>query len=1061
VFVGRREQSDALARALEAACAGAPQVVLVVGEAGIGKSRLVDEFMPIAIERGVRILNGTCQEDVGVPYLPIATALAELYDPDAASHEDNPFEGNEWRQGSLRTDDADLAADIRLQLFLSASRTLLAAAAERATMLVIEDLHWIDDATLGLLRHLVSVVMSGGPTRLRLLVLITSREPEPSSTAGTYLARLMSADDATAITLDALDARESRELVAAWMPDRPPGSVVDDIVDAAAGNPLVIRSVVTRVRSAGFASNRGMADLIGSTDLDQELWDRYSVVSDACGEMLVDAALLGDDNRLDVLAAVCDLDETSLGVLIDEASEHQLMVSDGAEYRFDHPQLRQLIAHGPSPDDRARRHRRISDRLEQYGRNVLEIAHHVVRAGDYADPERVVEICDRAADGAAAIGAWREAARYAMVALRAGEHVGRPEDQLASMQLRAGYAALLGGDRDSGLAQLDAAAHRAEDCGAIETWGRALAAAARERASITGDRTLSIQSLSRLEEFLVVAGDRWPTLRAEVYALQAEICFAMNDLAAARRHATVAEEMAARLDDDSLRVKIAFARGLQQLGAIELAEARSTLEVAAPLADRLSDPSPYIWCTSRLGLLAYITGALDTSNSLLGNALDRARSFDVATEYSMASSVAASLTAAQGRYATCEAHAERARRACEEAEYGFTPLIVYPTLAAERANRGDGAGAHRALDEWEARYSGRSRRYRPLVDALVGDVEAATATLRQQTFRRFTGAPRPELLLLGAIAAQVELGALTGMVELIDGPLDSLLEVYERGVRFTVGWPAFVPRVIALGLAAMGDVDRADEWFDRSLVDANTAGAMAEIARTALDHARVLSARKELARAKERARAARTAYAALAVQPRVEGAVAAGISERAGEEMGGLAEVTRIVLVTDLVGSTALNDELGDRAYLELLARHDQLIRERLVEHDGVEFKHTGDGIAAWFFAVDGALLCASAIVRDFENSAAILGRRLEVRTALTAGSPSPVDGDLFGVAVTLAFRLADIANSGDVLVTPEVAGLARGMRWTFETLGAQRLKGLRAPVEVSRARRIENALTT
>jgi class 3 adenylate cyclase len=826
------------------------------------------------------------------------------------------------------------------------------------------------------------------------------------------------------------------------------------LVEASAGNPLVLRSAIGRLRDAAIQELDPTAiDLLGATDLDQELWQRLERVGASCEAMLLDAAFLGDGGNVDLLAAVCDVDTASLDVLIDEASEHQVMITDGDQYWFDHPQLRQLIYHLPPPLERAERHLRVADRISPLGADVLAIAHHMMRAGTLVDPHRILEVCGSAADRATAIGAWREAARYSAAALDAGEKVHAPEEDVAGMQLRAGYAALLGGEREEGLTLLRAAAERAEECRALETWGRALAAIAREQAAMTDHRSQNLRSIERIDSFLALAGDQFPALRAELYALKAELCFDMNDIAAANRNATVAEDMAAELHDDALLVKIAFARGLQQLGALELSDARHTLESVYDLAEKSSDPSARIWCVSRMGLIAYASGDLGRAESRLQEALDLARSVDLATEYSIAAAVAASVSLGQGRLAHVESHADRARRAYEQGEYAFTPIILFPTLAVARAIRGDTVGAREALDDWDALQGRRSRRYRPLVDALAGDVDAARAVMNEPPFRLFTDAPRPDLLLCGAIAAQAELAALVDLPELVEAPLEALRELYERGMRFTVGWPAFIPRVIALATAATGNPRDADEWFDRALSDARSVNATTEIGRTALDHARFLATESESdSLVEQRIQIAREAFQSLSIRPQLPGAAMLEDHVRIGREHDPN-DVTRIVLVTDLVGSTELNERLGDHDYLDVLQRHDEIIRSRLAECDGVEFKHTGDGIAAWFLAVNAALRCAVALERDFEERQSELGAPLRVRVALTAGVPSLVDGDLLGVAVTLAFRVADLANPGDVLVTSEVAALARGLHWSFEPIGPRRLKGIRADVDVLRVK--------
>jgi class 3 adenylate cyclase len=410
--------------------------------------------------------------------------------------------------------------------------------------------------------------------------------------------------------------------------------------------------------------------------------------------------------------------------------------------------------------------------------------------------------------------------------------------------------------------------------------------------------------------------------------------------------------------------------------------------------------------------------------------------------------LAASTAAAQGHFARVEDDCERARRAYLAAEFWFTPGLTFPTLAATRAQRGDAAGAHAALDDWDAIQDRRSRRYRPLVDALVGDSDAASKTLESAPFRLFSGAREPNLFLSGAIAAQVELGALLDLPGLVTEPVEALMQLYERGLRFTLGWPAFVPRVIALGLAAAGRHAEADVWFGRAFEAASAARAEAEIARTALDHGRMLRARGERTEADRLLTLARDHYAAMSVRPSLPGSELLSPVDMNVATLG--TSATRVVLVTDLVGSTTLNAQLGDRDYLPLLREHDRIIGRELARTDGVQFKHTGDGIAAWFYSVNNALDCADALCRQFQTRWAGAGDQpLGVKIALSAGEPALVDGDLFGLSVTLAFRVLDHASPQEVLVTSDVAGLARGLPWSFEARGRHELKGMGDPIDL------------
>ena len=150
------------------------------------------------------------------------------------------------------------------------------------------------------------------------------------------------------------------------------------------------------------------------------------------------------------------------------------------------------------------------------------------------------------------------------------------------------------------------------------------------------------------------------------------------------------------------------------------------------------------------------------------------------------------------------------------------------------------------------------------------------------------------------------------------------------------------------------------------------------------------------------------------------------------------------ILFTDLVGSTALTQRLGDAAAQELLRTHNTIVRDRLREHGGTELKSMGDGFMASFPSASRALECAIAIQQAF---AAYNGGRKDailVRIGLNAGEPVAEDADLFGTAVQAAARIAARARPGQILVADVVRQLAAGKPFRFNHLGRLSLKGFR-----------------
>jgi len=166
-----------------------------------------------------------------------------------------------------------------------------------------------------------------------------------------------------------------------------------------------------------------------------------------------------------------------------------------------------------------------------------------------------------------------------------------------------------------------------------------------------------------------------------------------------------------------------------------------------------------------------------------------------------------------------------------------------------------------------------------------------------------------------------------------------------------------------------------------------------------------------------------------------------------GTQVGG---AFRTILFTDLKGSTSLLQEVGETAYLVLLAEHDLIIRRSLRASRGREVKHTGDGIMASFDDVASALDCSIAIQRGFERRAADgTPRELRVRIGIAAGEPVDHNDDLFGATVTLARRICDAADAGHILTSDLVreVGVERG--YSFDGGRDVVLKGFQGPSRV------------
>ena len=149
------------------------------------------------------------------------------------------------------------------------------------------------------------------------------------------------------------------------------------------------------------------------------------------------------------------------------------------------------------------------------------------------------------------------------------------------------------------------------------------------------------------------------------------------------------------------------------------------------------------------------------------------------------------------------------------------------------------------------------------------------------------------------------------------------------------------------------------------------------------------------------------------------------------------------MLMTDIVGSTATAERLGDAAWRQLLERHNRIIRTQLERYGGTESDTTGDGFLATFASASSAIACARAI-RD-----ALAGAALEVRIGLHTGEVELRHGDLRGVAVHATSRVMAAARGSGIVVSDVTRSITPGSAFRFRSIGPHELKGIGRPLEL------------
>ena len=431
--VGRAPERAVLAAALAAAQSGTGAVVVVTGPAGIGKTRLVELLAQDAEAAGVVVRWGRCLDDDGAPPLwPWRRALDPLRDDAALAAALARAHGNQ--AGSPA--DPETAAAHRFGLLSAASDALVAAAEPAGLVVVLEDLHWADTLSRGLLRHL-----AGDVRRSRLLVVATTREPAPG-TPGADLLPLgpLGAGGVAAYLTTAAGRAVDRDAVA--------------LVHArTGGHPLYLRTLV-QVLGVGSltaapdpqAVERRLAD---SPALQHLVAGVLADVPPAQQHLLRVAALLGEEVDPELLARVAEepLPEVVDGLTALAYAGLLAPVPDApGRLRFAHALVRDGVRAQLPEADRPRWHARAGDVLEQDGAGPGEVAAHRLRAAtDPASCALAVHWARRAA-GAAAGLAPAESARLlrSALAVSGGPRRADPEllVELATREFLAGDVAV-------------------------------------------------------------------------------------------------------------------------------------------------------------------------------------------------------------------------------------------------------------------------------------------------------------------------------------------------------------------------------------------------------------------------------------------------------------------------------------------------------------------------------------------------------------------------------------------------------------------------------------------
>ncbi|NUS14721.1 MAG: AAA family ATPase, partial [Streptomyces sp.] len=364
VFIGRHAELARLASVLAAADAGESQAVLIGGEAGVGKTRLTEEFLAAVRAAGAVTALGACVEigADGLPFAPVSAALRDLYRtlgpeltaaaagqqaelarllPELESPDGGPREPHD--------------EDGRARLFELTARLLERLGADRTIVVVVEDLHWADRSTRELLGYLFRSLQ-----RCRVLVVATYRADDihRRHPLRPFLAEADRLRRVERIELSRFSRAEVRSQLHSILSDEPEEAVVDRVFARSDGNPFFVEELAC---SLGSGCATGLSDSL--RDL---LLVRVEALSEDAQRVAKFVAEGGSTVEYRLLAAVTGLPEDDLlDALRTAVGASILLPTDSGEgYRFRHSLVREAVGDDLLPGERSRINRRYAEAVE-------------------------------------------------------------------------------------------------------------------------------------------------------------------------------------------------------------------------------------------------------------------------------------------------------------------------------------------------------------------------------------------------------------------------------------------------------------------------------------------------------------------------------------------------------------------------------------------------------------------------------------------------------------------------------------------------------------------------
>ncbi|MET3441859.1 DNA-binding CsgD family transcriptional regulator [Variovorax paradoxus] len=542
-FVGRRGELQLTHDALGGALAGRGRVVMLSGEAGIGKTRLAQEVATLALRRGMLTLWGRCLEEPGAPpFLPWTRAmqaclracrderLPALLGREAAAAVEIAPELAERLPAGTAVPAIGEGDQARFRLFAAVAHFWRQVATLRPLLLILDNLHWADASSLRLLAFIAQDV---GESRILLLGSYREAGLSRQHPLASTLAELLNTRQFSRLPLQGLSLDEAERMVAAASAVTPPPAVIATMHRRTEGNPLYLVETLRFLRQGPCGDDphatAARVETVPS-GIRAVIGQRLNQLSAPCCELLAIAACIGRDFDLPLLAELAGAgSEAALLGRLDEALAQRVIevVLPGPQYQFSHVLIREVLYDELPASRRVALHGRIAESLEARHAGGLDavlaqLAYHAAAALPVGSAARALDIAQQAAARAVALMAYEEALRCYRLALQLQERwLPAERARHGALLLALGAVQTHAGENDASAATFLEAATLARALGDTDLFAQAALGFENNgwRISRPGE-----QAAALLEEALVQADGFDAALRVDLLAALCRAC---------------------------------------------------------------------------------------------------------------------------------------------------------------------------------------------------------------------------------------------------------------------------------------------------------------------------------------------------------------------------------------------------------------------------------------------------------------------------------------------------------------------------------------------------------